>query len=209
MVEGQFGNGLAFCFWISTLLLSTCGLGMSDLSTVTVIGLQGRDVSSAAPSDGDLLVWNAGASEWQPTAPPAPAMEPLVGTPNTQSLTFQRIPFALTLTGTSSAATGISVNLGTGRALSVSSHLVYRKASSTNMARNVVGLALAVNDSGSVSLQSNSWQDSFAGAGAASVTGSVYLANSGSTVTVNVNCNVAGGASTVVDFQGYVDLMII
>jgi hypothetical protein len=33
-----------------------------------VVGLQGRSVDSAGPSDGDVLTWDAGASKWGPSA---------------------------------------------------------------------------------------------------------------------------------------------
>ncbi len=35
-----------------------------------VVGLQGRSVDSASPSDGDALIWDAGTSKWTPEAPP-------------------------------------------------------------------------------------------------------------------------------------------
>ena len=41
----------------------------------TVIGLQGRAVSDAAPAEGDLLAWNAGQSRWEPAAVAAGASE--------------------------------------------------------------------------------------------------------------------------------------
>jgi len=37
-----------------------------DVSSTTVVRLQGRNVSSAAPSDGQALVWDAAASQWKP-----------------------------------------------------------------------------------------------------------------------------------------------
>ena len=36
-----------------------------------VVKLQGNDVSASAPSAGDVLAWDAGASEWAPSAPVA------------------------------------------------------------------------------------------------------------------------------------------
>jgi len=36
-----------------------------------VVKLQGNDVSAGAPSAGDVLTWDAGTSEWAPTAPAA------------------------------------------------------------------------------------------------------------------------------------------
>lgn len=39
-----------------------------NLATITVTGLQARPVSAAAPSDGQALVWSAGAGAWQPGA---------------------------------------------------------------------------------------------------------------------------------------------
>ncbi|HXG32189.1 MAG TPA: hypothetical protein VNJ11_02405 [Bryobacteraceae bacterium] len=37
-----------------------------DLASTTVVRIQGRNVSSAAPSDGQALIWNAAGSEWRP-----------------------------------------------------------------------------------------------------------------------------------------------
>ncbi|MGH7233949.1 MAG: hypothetical protein ACREF7_00685 [Candidatus Saccharimonadales bacterium] len=34
----------------------------------TVVGLQGNSVSSAAPTDGYVLTWSGGSSQWQPAA---------------------------------------------------------------------------------------------------------------------------------------------
>jgi hypothetical protein len=36
-----------------------------------VVGLQGRAIGTGTPSDGNVLTWNNGASQWQPTAPTA------------------------------------------------------------------------------------------------------------------------------------------
>lgn len=38
---------------------------MTDING-TVVGLQGREVDDAAPSDGNVLTWNEGESKWQP-----------------------------------------------------------------------------------------------------------------------------------------------
>jgi hypothetical protein len=42
----------------------------SDVSG-TVTAIQGKDVSSTAPSDGDVLTWDNGNSHWAPAAPPS------------------------------------------------------------------------------------------------------------------------------------------
>ena len=44
-----------------------------DLSTPvtspTVIGLQGNQVASTTPGNGQVLTWNGGSSQWQPVTP--------------------------------------------------------------------------------------------------------------------------------------------
>jgi len=45
---------------------TTGGDVSGSLGSLTVTGLQGRGVSSTAPANGQSLVWNAAASQWQP-----------------------------------------------------------------------------------------------------------------------------------------------
>jgi hypothetical protein len=51
---------------------TTFGRDLSTLTLITqkVIGLQGRDVSDAAPSDGYLLTWNESLTKWEPAEAP-------------------------------------------------------------------------------------------------------------------------------------------
>lgn len=66
-------SGLAANSFVKTTAggqLSTFSFGR-DLSvtgtdTVLVIGLQGRDVASTAPTDGQVLQWNSTLTQWQP-----------------------------------------------------------------------------------------------------------------------------------------------
>lgn len=46
----------------------TAGPGTGALSA-SVVAVQGRAVASTAPTNGQVLVWNAGTSQWQPGAP--------------------------------------------------------------------------------------------------------------------------------------------
>lgn len=63
----------------NTNLASTSQAGLVKLATdlggtallPNVIGLQGRAVDSAAPSDGNVLTWSASGSKWSPVAPTA------------------------------------------------------------------------------------------------------------------------------------------
>lgn len=43
---------------------------------VTVIGLQGRDLSAAAPNNLDVVTWNNGLSQWEPQAAPGGTIYP-------------------------------------------------------------------------------------------------------------------------------------
>ncbi len=45
---------------------SAAGDVSGDLESLTVTKIEGREVSAAAPSDGQALVWNAGGNTWQP-----------------------------------------------------------------------------------------------------------------------------------------------
>jgi hypothetical protein len=49
-------------------VLAGPGIGKQS---ATVVALQGNSVSVAAPANGEALIWNGVASEWQPTALPA------------------------------------------------------------------------------------------------------------------------------------------
>jgi hypothetical protein len=76
--------------------------------TQTVVGLQGREVSSAAPSDGYLLTWEASTSQWKPSAPiiEFTAGGDLSGTPTSQTV--------VSLTGIAGVVTGPSTAITIG-----------------------------------------------------------------------------------------------
>jgi len=42
---------------------------ISNTGVLTVTGLQGRDVSSTAPTNGQVLTWNSSTSQWEPQSP--------------------------------------------------------------------------------------------------------------------------------------------
>lgn len=56
--------------WVGNASDVASGVAMSGDATitsagvVTVVGIQGDAVSSTAPADGEILKWNAGASQW-------------------------------------------------------------------------------------------------------------------------------------------------
>jgi hypothetical protein len=54
----------------------------------TVVGLQGRTLDSSAPSGGDVIAWDAGSSQWEPTPPASgfTAGGDLSGTPTDQTV---------------------------------------------------------------------------------------------------------------------------
>jgi hypothetical protein len=61
----------------------------------TVVGLQGNSVADTAPSDGQVLTWSAGSSEWQPASVAAGSItiEEVDGTPsvaNVNSISFDQ-----------------------------------------------------------------------------------------------------------------------
>lgn len=78
---------------------------MSDVDG-TVVAIQGRDVSDAAPADKDVMTWDQSTGEWGPAAAPQP-MEPWVGAVNTQQKVIKRIPFTCRVNGDS--LTGVYV----------------------------------------------------------------------------------------------------
>jgi len=58
-------NGAWVCFDEHSHTLA--GDVTGDVGSTTVARIQGRNVSNAAPSDGQALVWNASESQWKPT----------------------------------------------------------------------------------------------------------------------------------------------
>jgi hypothetical protein len=59
--------------WVGNASDVATGVAMSGDATitsagvVTVVGIQGDAISSTPPADGEILKWNAGASQWQPS----------------------------------------------------------------------------------------------------------------------------------------------
>ncbi len=50
-------------------LLQLSGDLSTPVTAPTVVGLQGNQVASTTPSDGQVLTWNNGSSQWQPSTP--------------------------------------------------------------------------------------------------------------------------------------------
>lgn len=182
---------------------------MSDLSTVTVIGLQGRDVSSAAPSDGDLLAWDATTSEWKPVNPPEPALQSWVGSVNTQAQVIQRIPFTYRLVGTGSTVFASTVSF-TPPSNSVSAVFFYvsaRPASSPAWCTSRAEMITVLNNGGTITIQaSNTSVMAAANIGSLPASISYDLSNSSGVVTLRAFSGLPNGVT--VDGQGYVDLII-
>jgi hypothetical protein len=76
-----------------------------DLSSLTVTGLEGRAVSAAVPSDGQALVWSAGASAWQPGT--------VAGGGGGAGMASQLGDFAVTRTGTTVLTAGANCSAST------------------------------------------------------------------------------------------------
>ena len=178
---------------------------MSDLNG-TVVGIQGRDVDSAAPNDGDVYRWDAGTSKWVPVAPPQP-LEPWVGTPNTQQQVIQRIPWVVSTTG-STPATFLTVSLPTSdTALYLVVYCIVRFPSSISGTRFSQVSVLAYNSGGTVTasgtvLNLGATLGTMSGGG----TPTILVSVSGTDVILQAE---EFGGSVQVDWQGYVDLMVI
>lgn len=87
----------------AVIMLSGDVNGPSNANTVEK--LQNRDVSSAAPSDGDALHWDASASNWEPGA---------VAGPETGTATFTSAGSAETITIPDQGGTAYEVIVGNG-----------------------------------------------------------------------------------------------
>lgn len=57
----------------------------SSLTNVSAIKLQGRQVSSSAPAHGQVLRWNAGTTNWEPSSASVESSYLLAGRPVTSS----------------------------------------------------------------------------------------------------------------------------
>jgi hypothetical protein len=180
---------------------------MSDVNG-TVVGLQGRDLSSAAPSAGDVLTWDAGNSEWVPQTPPQP-LQPWVGSVNTQSQVIQRVPWTCRTTGTAPSSTGVSVTLPTDKAVQLVVSGVFRHPSSVAGCVSTMTQLIVANNGGTLTTPSST-NFSASASGSMSATGNptYQLSVSGTTVTLEVGFFTAGGG-TVVDGQGFVDVVLI
>jgi hypothetical protein len=181
---------------------------MSDVNG-TVVAIQGVPVSTTSPNDGENLTFNATAGEWQPKAPPPPALQPWTGSVNTQQQIIQRIPWTCRTNGTTSSSTGVSVTLPTDTAASFSVNLIYRLPTSSGAVAQHVVLSVA-NNSGTMTSPGGG------GGYATAITGTVPQTNgatfeldvSGTTATLKVTFYSAQPGVDV-DLQGYVDLMVI
>jgi hypothetical protein len=181
---------------------------MSDVDG-TVVALQGNAVSNTAPNDQEVLTWDATAGEWQPKV--VQAMEPWIGTPNTQrQLILKRVPFVVSLTRTSSpsdyTSTGISYDLPSEAVLSLQVHSISKNtvtvtgagiASCNGVIANIGGTLTSPHDiTGS---------GKFTGTG----NGVAYeLDISGTVATLMVGVS-SGYVGDVFDVQGYVDMMVM
>ena len=78
------------------------------LATTTVVGMQGRAVSTATPRDGQVLAWSAAANQWQPATGAS-------GTGGTSGvgMAAQLGDFAVTTTSPTSLAIGAGCSLAT------------------------------------------------------------------------------------------------
>lgn len=177
---------------------------MSDVNG-TVVGLQGRDVDSAAPSDGDVLTWDNGASKWTPQAPPAP-LEPWVGTSDTQRKIIQRIPFVVRTTGPGWVQTAVQYTLPTDSALVMWVHAASRAIVNKGVGCQIHQLCVA-NNAGTLTTPGGSGTG---GSSSGSFPGNLWvqLTTSGTTATLEV-AHPTVGAGVVLDCQGFVDLMLL
>lgn len=101
----------------------TAGPGSGSVAA-SVVRLQGRDVSSTAPSaNGQVLTWNSGTSKWE-------AQTPSGGTPTTVNVTYEVGEF-----------TGISV--GDAVYVSDADNKVYKVRANTTSTRNAIGISNA------------------------------------------------------------------
>lgn len=182
--------------------------GMTDING-TVVGIQGRDVDSAAPNDGDVYRWDAGTSKWVPVAPPQP-LEPWVGTVNTQAQVIKRIPWTCRITSTTPVSTGVSVTIPTDKAVGMSIQWAYRLASSPAGVVLKQSFLSIANNGGTLTAVPDVTNSATNTSGSLSSTngGTVILTTSGTTVTLEVVFSSAVGNPTV-DCQGFVDLILV
>jgi hypothetical protein len=183
---------------------------MSDVNG-TVVAIQGRDVDSAAPNDGDTFRWNASTSKWEPVAPPQP-LEPWVGTPNTQAQIIKRIPWMCSLVMATGPViwypTGVTLTVPTDRAVAFFIYSVSRRQSSPVSGAVANAFLLSIANNGGTLTSTTSP----ATAMGSDITGTFLanpwfrLATSGTTATLEIAFANASGLA--VDAQGYVDLII-
>lgn len=175
---------------------------MSDING-TVVKIQGNNVSSSAPSDGDVLTWDNSASEWKPSAPKT--LEPWVGSVNSQQQVIKRIPFTCQTTGTAWVSTGVSFTVPTDSALVLWAHVVSRSVANKGVICQVFQLCIA-NNSGTLTTQDKDNLATSSVSGTSVGNPDVQLSISGTTVTLEVAHPGAGGGA-VADWQGFVDLL--
>lgn len=175
---------------------------MSDIDGL-VVAIQGRDVATTAPADGDVLTWDAGGSEWKPSAPSG--LQPWVGTVNTQRQVIQRIPFTCRTTGTAWSSTGVQYTLPTDSGVSMFVSLIARSISQKGVA-GLSFVAVAANNSGSISSPGVNPVSGGAVSGTSAGNPLLQLTVSGTTVTLEASVPIAGSGVDV-DWQGFVDLI--
>jgi len=181
---------------------------MSDLNG-TVVGIQGRDVDSAAPNDGDVYRWDAGASKWVPVAPPQP-LEPWTGTVHSQKQVIKRIPWVASTVGGTLVSTGVSYTLPTDSGLIMIVYGAIRYRNSPQGVAGSVQYIVATNVGGTVLTPTVNVTGGFAANNGSVVDGLVLsLAVSGTTVTLKASGGSFDMSGLDLDMQGYVDLMVI
>lgn len=50
-------------------LVQLAGDLSNSAASPSVVGIQGRNIDSSAPNDGDVMTWSASGSKWSPLAP--------------------------------------------------------------------------------------------------------------------------------------------
>jgi hypothetical protein len=183
---------------------------MSDVNG-TVVAIQGRDVDSAAPNDGDTFRWNASTSKWEPVAPPQP-LEPWVGSVDTQSQIIKRIPWTCRAEVSSSVwySTGVSVTVPTDKAVGMFIYGVFRKASSVAGVNATAAVLSIANNGGTLTTPpSETGMGSNVSGTPAPANPAFRLVTSGTVVTLEISFfNPGAPPGIFVDCQGYVDLII-
>jgi hypothetical protein len=135
-------GGIAGTLAAAQMAALTGDVGNTGL-TITVAGLQGRPVSSTAPTDQQYLGWSAAAGNWQPISLPASSVTSVFGRTGTIVATANDYTLSQISSGTLSATGGTIYNpAGTGN-----TQIVIKNSSS--QAANGAGSILWQNNAGS------------------------------------------------------------